>query len=135
MSFRSALAEIADAATEEFGEDVILIPTLRRPNERPSEDPARPPYQVCGIFDKSAGGVHPAETELQVHHRGRHRATVVTVRPTVTVHDCDLKWPIVQGDEVIIVADAERYRVLHPERAMQGMTRLHLEQLGRPDTA
>lgn len=133
MSFRRELAGLANAASEEFGEEVWHIPTLRAPNGRPAPDPARPAYPLVGIFDPGGkAGNEPGEASLAKEFSGRHRPMIPTLTPTLTVHAGAFRYQPVQGDEVVIVADGERYRVLDHVRAMQGMTRLHLEQLGRP---
>jgi len=133
MSWRDALAEIATAADEEFAEDVIHCPMIRLPNQRPIEDPKRPPYLIRAIFDKNKSGPQRVEAELTVHHKGRHGAVVPTLHPFLTIPAAYIQSPPVQGDEFLVVADSARYRALNVERSMQGMTRVMLEELGRVD--
>lgn len=130
MSFRVALGDLAQAALDEFSEEIEYIPTIRPPNGRPVPDPNRPAYRLRGIYDKNARGSQRVEAELAVHHKGRHQTTVLIVHPVVTVHWSALRYPVAQGDEIVILEDDERFRVLNPERAMRGMVRIMLEQLG-----
>lgn len=133
MSIRDALADLAAAAVDEFSEDIEYIPTIRPPNGRPIADPNRPAYLLRGIYDKNVRGSQRLEAELAVHHKGRHQTTVLIVHPVITVPRSALRYPVAQGDEVVIVADAERFRVLNAERAMRDMVRIMLEQLGGLD--
>ncbi len=129
-AFRAALAEIGQAARDEFGETVWHIPTVRQPNMPPSDDPNRPRYKVRAVFDRNATGHRRTEAEVAIHHKGQHNMTMVLPQPVLTIRRSDLLYPVAQGDSFLIEEDGELYRALNAERAMADMVRVPLEQIG-----
>ena len=136
MSWLDALNEIAQAGYEEFNRPVRVTPMQRVVNGRPQADPARPAYDICGIYDENKGGEGFDKSALQVMSSKSHeKLEIVQQKPSITVRACDLKYPLAQGDQLELTDSSECFRVLAVGRDMAGMTRAEVENIGRMPTA
>ncbi len=132
MSIRAAMRSLREAIHEEFSETLIHVPTLRKVNEGPCEDPDRPAYEFLGSFDANDQGNDPREADLKPN-REKTAARIFQNVPTAAANDCEFQFKPVQGDEIIVPCENnDRYRVLNVFREMEGRTRMMLERLGAP---
>lgn len=129
MSWRDLEDEMSDVCSVEFAEAAILIPMIKRPNERACQDPNRETDHTRGIFEwpslplEFLKGRDRSATPPAAFHASRG--------PSISFDKRDLKWTPKQGDLVVMPDLGElTFEIQSPEPDGQGRIMCRLNQHG-----
>lgn len=133
MSWDDALAELSDALDEEFSSDAVITPMLARPNSRAVADPARPAYDLRGIFHEN----HRYAGKGNRSGDGLDETKIASVVCTFSAATCAFKSKPTQLDHIRICQRGRwrEFRIMDVTFEMPGRSMLVLEALTRPEMA